>query len=172
MTTSLGIPQKGDYIVHTVHGVGKVMGVEEKEIGGKKKRLFKVKTSLYTYWIPVNAICQEKVRKVCSPRTFQNMLSLIRKKPEDIAEQYGRKKRKVTTTLVDSSLSTKARLIRDLHGCQVRRELNFNDQMMLEKLKQQFVEEWAVASGLKKSLIMKKLEDALEESAEKIIGAS
>ena len=100
------------------------------------------------------------------------MLSLIRKKPEDIAEQYGRKKRKVTTTLVDSSLSTKARLIRDLHGCQVRRELNFNDQMMLEKLKQQFVEEWAVASGLKKSLIMKKLEDALEESAEKIIGAS
>jgi RNA polymerase-interacting CarD/CdnL/TRCF family regulator len=164
--------KKGDYVVHAAHGVGKVIDIEEKELGGKTRKYYKVKTNSLTYWVPVKIKRKDKIRKVSSPYTFRNMLSLIRRKPKTIAKQYRSRKKKVSTALTKISLKAKTRMIRDLYGRQVRKDLNFNDRMALEKLKKNFVDEWVVASGLKKDEAMEKLEKALGTSAAKIIKES
>ena len=169
MATSANDLKKGDYVVHAAHGVGKVLGIEKKELNGKLRKFYKVKTNSFTYWIPIKKFRKDKIRKVSSPHTFQNMLTLIRKKPKKIAQQYRSRKKKVTTALSESSLKAKARMIRDLYGRQMRKDLNFNDQMALEKLKKHFVDEWVVASGMKKDAAMEKLDKALNTSAAKII---
>lgn len=161
--------EKGDYVVHTAHGVGMVTGVEKKELGGKLKEFYRVKTNSLTYWIPVKSVRKDKIRRVSSPHTFENMLSLIRRQPRKIAKQYRSRQKKVSTALTESSLRARARMIRDLHGRQVRKDLNFNDQMALEKLKKHFVEEWVIASGMEKKEAMEKLNQALSASAAKII---
>lgn len=160
--------KQGDFVVHAVRGVGKVMGVEDKEINGKTKKFYKVETNSFTYWIPVEKVRIDMIRKVSSPNTFQNMLSLIRKRPKKIAKKYQARTKMVSTALMDSSLKGKARMIRDLHGRQVRKDLSFDDQMALEKLKKNFIEEWVIASGLKKDAAVKKLDKALITSASKI----
>jgi CarD family transcriptional regulator len=164
--------KKGDYVVHAVHGVGKVIGTEEKELGGRSGKYYKIKTNSLTYWVPVKKMRKDKIRKVSSPKTFKNMLSLIRRQPKKIAKQYRIRQMKVATAMTDSSLKAKAQMIRDLYGRQVRRELNFNDQMALEKLKKHFVDEWVVASGMKKDSAIKKLNKALGTSAAKIFETS
>lgn len=172
MATSAISIKKGDYVVHAAYGVGKVIGMEEKELGGRARQFYKVKTNSLIYWVPVRKIRKEKIRKVSSPHTFLNMLSLIRKKPKPIAKQYRTRKKKVSTALTESSLIARTRMIRDLYGRQMRKDLNFNDQMALEKLKMHSVDEWVVASGLKKDEAIMKLEKALDTSAAKIVQGS
>lgn len=157
--------KKGDYVVHSAHGVGKVMGVENKELNGKKKKLYRIKTNNFVYWIPVKKTAGKKIRKVSSPHTFQNMLSLIRKRPKIIARQYRSRKKQVSSALKTPSLRSRARMIRDLYGRQIRKDLNFNDQLALEKLKKNFIEEWSVSAGIDKATAKKKLDMALRKSA-------
>jgi RNA polymerase-interacting CarD/CdnL/TRCF family regulator len=168
LATSANSIKKGEYVVHAAYGVCKVIGKEEKELGGKTRKFYKVRTKSLTYWVPVKKMYGHQIRKVSSPYTFLNMLSLIRKKPKIIAKQYRTRKKKVSTALAESSLIAKTRMIRDLYGRQMRKDLNFNDQMALEKLKKHFVDEWVVASGIQMEDAKEKLEDALRKSAAKI----
>jgi RNA polymerase-interacting CarD/CdnL/TRCF family regulator len=169
MAASDRIFKKGEYIVHHRYGVGHVEGVEKKMINGKKRTFYRVKTNEMTYWLPVSKDHTGDIRKVSAPSTFRSVLSLIRKKPEKIAEHHRSRKKEIKNQSLDLALNTKARIMRDLYGLQVQRELNFQDQNTLEKLKKQFIAEWIVAEDIDESEAMRKLEDALYTSASKVI---
>lgn len=160
--------RKGEHIVHHRYGVGIVEGIDKKLLNGEKQTFYRVKTSEMTYWLPVSLDHVSEIRKVSSPSTFRSALSLIRRKPEKIAEHHRSRTDRIKNRASDLALTTKARIMRDLYGRQVKKNLNFQDQTILDKLKKQFAAEWVVAENIEQLEAMRKLEEALFISASKI----
>jgi len=166
MAVSDRMLEKGDWVVHHLHGVGQIKGVVKRKVNGKKQMYYRVQTNDLTYYLQVSEDHIKEIRSVSAPSTFRSMLSLIRKEPKQIAEHHRTRKKRIQKAATKLSLKAKARMIRDLYGRQIRKKLNFRDQMTLEKLKKQFVAEWAVSDEkLDKEEAMRKLNDALYTSA-------
>jgi RNA polymerase-interacting CarD/CdnL/TRCF family regulator len=154
-------------IVHAAHGVGTIKGVATKLIDGRKKVFYTVKTDKLTYWIPANDPNTERIRKVRAPSTFQSALTLIRKKPEKLANNFRSRLKYINEELAKCSLKSNATLIRDLHGRNMEKSLHINESRIFDKLKAQFIKEWSISAGIKIEKAEQKLNDALAESIKK-----
>ncbi len=155
-------------IVHAAHGVGTVKGMATKVINGRKKAFYTVKTEKLTYWIPADDPHSDRIRKVRAPSTFQSVLSLIRKKPKKLSNNFRSRLKYLKEKLKKCSLKANAELIRELHGRNMEKSLHINESRIFEKLKRQFINEWSISADISKEEAEQKLNDALAESARKI----
>jgi len=159
-------------IVHTAHGVGKIKGTTTKVIDGHKRLFFTVKTDKLTYWIPAKDPNTERIRKLRAPSTFQTVLSLIRKKPKKLSNNFRSRLKHLNKELAKCSLKANAILIRDLHGRNMEKSLHINESRIFEKLKKNFVREWAISAGIVEEEALGKLEEALSASTQKTLEKS
>ena len=81
--------RENDWIVHATHGVGRVKGMEAKNLRGEKRVFYIIKTDKLTYWLPVVNSSTDRIRSVCAPSTFNKALSTIRSKPINLSTAAG-----------------------------------------------------------------------------------
>jgi len=160
--------KKENYIVHASHGVGKIIGMEQKKIAGKMHAYYVIKTTTLTYWLPVTDISSSHIRQICATSTFNKALSTIRRKPEELHSNYRNRKKYISEEIAKCSLSANAGLIRDLNARYAERNLHVNEQNILDKLKKNFITEYAIASGKTKAEAKEKLDDALHTAVSKM----
>lgn len=170
MNIQPGTYATGDWIVHAYYGVGQVKGIERKILDGEKKLFFKVKTFDGVYWLSVVKTDVEYIRPITSKNQIKQALTTIRKAPEPLPHDHNKRNKAITEAIKDTSLISKAEMLRNLHGKQAEAKLNFTEEDALVKLKKQFVNEWAVVSGTDRVELEEKLERALMTSAEKLEG--
>lgn len=160
---------KGAWVVHAYHGVGQIKGVDKRTLEGETKKYYRIETAESAYWLPIEqADDVEHIRPLASKSTFSRALSTIRKKPEELNEDHKKRAREISDRLGEGTVVSLARLIRDLHGKKYTDRLNLNEENTFERVKKQFVLEWAVAAELKAQDAVSKLEQALEISVEKL----
>lgn len=155
--------KKGDYIVHTYHGVGKIKEVDVKKLNGKKRSFFRVQTDTMTFWLPLKRISPKKIRKISAPSTINNALSTIRKKPRPLGKNYKARRKNIQEKRKKISLKTQAKLIRDLNG-QLEQNKNVFETSVFEKVKKQFIDEWQVSAEINRGQAEQKLNKALSKS--------
>jgi len=159
----------GDYVVHATHGVGKITGVETKHMDNEKRVFYVIETKRLTYWLPVVKSDTGRIRSVCAPSTFRNALSEIRRKPEPLSNNFRTRIKHLKTEMAKCSVIANARLIRDLHARNAEKNLHVNEHRTLDKLKEQFVNEWAISADMDKKEASSKLEEALSTSVSKML---
>lgn len=167
MTTLQHTYSTGDWIVHAYYGVGQVRGKDKKSLGGEKQSFFKVKTFNGVYWLPVKKADVDHIRPLASKGQISRALSLIRKAPKALPSDYKQRGKEILQAIRNVSLYAKARMIRDLHGKKFTSKLNISDQDALEKMKMQFLNEWAVVKEEDREELEKKLREALRTSIDK-----
>ena len=159
---------KGDWIVHTQHGVGQIRGVEKKKIGGNVRNYFRVSISGGEYWLPTNPL-PDYVRSVASQYKLRKAMKLIKKAPQGLPKDYKENDRVVAARLAEATLESRGELIRDLYARQHDDDMRmsaFSERYLLE-LRTQFVREMVVVLGVEKEEGKKKLDLALQESLTK-----
>jgi len=164
--------KEGDHIVHATHGVGKITGIESKQLDEDKRVFYVVKTKKLTYWLPVVQSQSGRIRQVCKPSTFKHALTDMRREPEPLSNNFRKRLKYIKEEMGKCSVSTNARLIRDLHGRNAEKNLHVNEHRTLDKLKDQFVNEWSVAAKTDPGELRAKMEDALSQSVAKMLEAS
>lgn len=161
--------KEGDYIVHATHGVGEIMGIESKKLQNEKHVYYTVKTDKLTYWLELVESKSDRIRSVCAPSTFAKALSIMRREPKPLSNNFRTRIRKIKDEMAKCSVIANARLIRDLHARNAEKNLHVNEHRTMDKLKNQFANEWAVAAGIEKSEATAEMEKALSVSIEKLI---
>lgn len=159
---------KGDWIVHNMHGLGQVVGLDSKEISGDKKIFYEVKTKKLTYWLAVSESNSNRIRHVASTRTIKRALKVISSEPQPLSENFRKRLNDIRESIEDGSLKSKALLIRDLHARNVKRDIHVNEKRILDTLKQQFVNEYAKVFGVKPEEASTELREALKKSSANI----
>ena len=152
--------KENNQIVHAAHGVGTIKGTTTKVIDGQKKRFFTVKTNKLTYWIPVKDPSVERIRKLRAPSTFQTVLTLVRKNPKKLSNNFRTRLKYINEQLTKCSLKANATLIRDLYARNMEKGLHINESRIFDKLKQQFIEEWSISAGMEKEEAEEKLNES------------
>lgn len=161
--------KEGDHIVHATHGVGKITGIERKQLDDEKRVFYVVKTNKLTYWLPVVQSQSGRIRQVCAPSTFNRALTDMRRAPEPLSNNFRKRLRYIKEEMDKCSVTSTAKLIRDLHGRNAEKNLHVNEHRTLDKLKDQFVYEWAVAAEMDKGEARAKMEEALSQSVAKML---
>ncbi|RJQ43323.1 MAG: hypothetical protein C4545_03310 [Anaerolineaceae bacterium] len=160
--------KKNDWIVHSYHGVSHIEGIDRKHLDGREQVFFKVKTTDLTYWLPVNATNAQHIRDIASVSTLEKALTVIRKKPRILGSDYRARKVAIQEGFMNGSLASKAELIRDLNGRVAQHRDNIYEEKMLDTLKQQFIDEWAIANDCSQREAQKLLNEALTVSESKL----
>lgn len=155
--------------MHAAHGIGRIEGTDIKTLREMKRTYYQVKTKDLTYWLPVESSDSERVRQVCAPSTFSKALATMREKPVKLASNFRIRLAHIRRELAKCSLSANVRLLRDLNARHAARELHVNELRILDKLKSQFTQEYAVACGLEPQEAQARLEDALSEGVAKML---
>jgi len=160
--------KENDNIVHAAHGVGTVKGLTIKILNGEKQLFYIVKTDKLTYWLPVVNSHSDRVRPVRAPSTFSNALSVIRKKPKKMSDNFRSRLKHIKEELAKCSLSANLKLIRDMHARNFEKPLHVNESRTYEKIKEQYIKEWSISADISKAEAEKKLDDALVQSVKKV----
>lgn len=161
--------KEDDWIVHATHGVGVVKGLDTKNLRGEKRVFYIVKTDKLTYWLPVVNSQSDRIRSVCAPATFSKMLSIIRRKPEKLSNNFRVRVKHIQEEIAKCSLSANVKLMRDLHARNAEKSLHVNEHRIYEMLKNQFINEWSVSAGIDKEEAEARLNDALEVGLNKYL---
>ena len=155
----------GDWIVHARYGVGQVKEMEKKELDGEKQDFYRVKTFDGEYWLSVSGTDVDYIRPITSEYKINRALTMIREMPEKLPESHTERSKAIIEAIKDSSLYTKARMIRDLHGKEQESKLNFSEEDAFLKMKKQFLDEWSVIKNVDRKILEEKLNNALNASS-------
>lgn len=141
--------QKGDWLVHHHHGVGKLMGKETKKIGGAEAVYFRLEMEKGTIYVPEDNLNGEWFRPVASKDTLTEMKAILGRPSKKMAGNFNTRKGQILAVLTDNSIVDMARFIRDLYGRRNRRKtLSSTEDSLLRKLQSRLLAEWTVASEL------------------------
>ena len=159
--------KKGDWIVHAFYGIGQIVGKAKMKISGELRTFITVKIKDGRYWLSKDNTNIDYIRPLASPNEIFHALTVIRKRPQELPEDYREKKAKILETMEDGSLLSNAQLIRDLHAKKLTSKLSKEERSWLKKLKNQFVYEWSLVYGENKRTAERRMRKALKLSITK-----
>ena len=152
---------KGDWIVHSQFGIGKIKGVDIKDISGEKTEYFRIKTSSSTFWMPVNQMDSELLRPLSTPDEIEQAIVTLQKPAKEMSSNYKMRQNRIQIARARNTPKAIAKLIRDLRARQRDKGiLNSSERSAFRSFKQRLVEEWVIVSGKKTEKIESTL-DAL-----------
>jgi len=165
MDIQQGTYTKGDWIVHAHYGVGQVKELEKKELEGEKQIFHRVETFDGEYWLSVTGTDVEYIRPIASEYQIKRALTMVRKTPEELPESHTQRGKVISEAIKDSSLYTKARMIRDLNRRDKESKLNYSEEATFLKMKKQFLDEWSVIKKMDREILEEKLDEALNTNS-------
>ena len=136
----------GDWIVHASYGVGKVVDIVDKDMDGIRETYFKVSTADIEYWLPINKADAEHITPIRSQVAFEEAIKIIASPPEVIPESQNQYKRRIYERWLDGSLPARAALLRDLHGKNDIKALNYDEKEFYKKIEDEFITEWLITN--------------------------
>ncbi len=156
----------GDYIVHSRYGLGKIEGRDVKVLGGKEKNYFKVGFSGGFYWLPKSNVDAIYIRPIASEKEVKGALKVLREGFEELPKNHKDRQKKIQECLKGVSLEEKMKLIRDLSGRKQEHSLNFKENEILARLKENFLKEWQISCGKEMDILEEKLDAMIHDSVE------
>ena len=160
--------KKGDWVVHAYHGIGQVMGFCSKTIRGQKSVCLEMKTANLTCWLPITDSGINHVRLLSTPANFEEALITIGGLPELLSQDFRVRSNYINEEIAKGSLTSRAKIIRDINGRNAGKSIEFNEKSTLQKLEMQFVEELMIVCNLNKQTAQTRLDKALQKSSDSL----
>ena len=155
----------GDDVVHPGHGVGRIVGLEERELGTSGLRWYYVMlVGTSTIWLPVQSSGATVLRAVTRPQDLDRYRRTLSGEPARLNRDYKQRHFDLSERLTHSSFQVICEIVRDLSALGWSRPLGDSDATMLKRVHQNLWREWAAATGQSE-------QDAIRE-IESLLGAS
>jgi len=149
--------QIGDPVVHCTYGMGEVVGVEEKTMGGETRRYYVVKVGTLTLWTPVDDPEGSNLRPPASRTEFQASLKIIHTAGEPLADNKYQRQSQVVQRLKKKSLEEICSIIRDLVAWSRVHRLTKDDSDLLRRAEDILLDEWELSLGTSRDIARQEL---------------
>ena len=153
-----------DLAVHPSHGVGEVVAIEQKAIGGGPSTEFYVLLVQggSKVIVPVRSAQALGLRQVMTADEADAILDTIRSKEVAVkVEPWSRRFRIYQEMVKSKSLHEVAKVMRDMHRLRGSKNLSFGEQNLLDKAKGLLLRELSLAKRVSESDLEGQLEAAL-----------
>lgn len=138
----------GDNAVYPAHGVAVVKRIEEKDVGGKKKKFYvlQVVDNLMTIMVPTDNAESVGLREIISTSDVKNVYEILKDRDVKIDQTtWNRRYREYMDKIKTGSVIEIAEVLRNLFLLRHNKDLSFGERKMLDQAKHLLVKEIALA---------------------------
>jgi len=159
----VGMFNVGDYAVCPGHGVGQIVAIEERELGGDNKRFYIVKIIANGLSVMVPVDSETGVRHLVEDQDITEVYELL--KTHDIAidnSTWNRRYREYMTKIKTGSLIEIAEVLRALFLLKSKKTLSFGEKKMLDQCRDLLALEISLSSAKAKEDVKGQINSCFE----------
>jgi RNA polymerase-interacting CarD/CdnL/TRCF family regulator len=138
----------GDSVMHWVHGLGKVIQLEERAGSGTDALYYAVQIKDMTVWVPADGMLETRLRHPTRGAEFEKLMKTLSKPGEPLPDDRHQRKILLLGWLKDGRVESLFRVIRSLSTYRKVRPLNDNDQALLKRLQNVLIGEWGFTMSI------------------------
>ncbi|MBI3242802.1 MAG: hypothetical protein HYZ49_10965 [Chloroflexi bacterium] len=158
----------GDEVMHTSHGSGQIVAIEEKQLSGRESRLFyAVSINKSTIWVPADSDSDASLRQLASNSDLTHCRVLLKSRPAQLNTDRQQRGRDRTESLRAGSFEIRCEAVRDLTAHGWLKPLSESDAAALRKIQEVVCQEWAFAEGVPPSEASREIAALLQEGCQR-----
>src|SRR6201986_2198483 len=156
-----------DHVVYPTHGVGKVAGIEEKEVAGLRLELFIIEfeKDKMTLRVPTLKAKAVGMRKLSSPEVVGNALNTLKGRARIKRTMWSRRAQEYEAKIDSGDLVSIAEVVRDLHRAGGQPEQSYSERQLYEKALARMAREVAAVERTDEAAAVKRVEGMLVKKA-------
>jgi CarD family transcriptional regulator len=138
----------GDNAVYPAHGVAVIKRIDEREIGGSKKKFYvlQVLENEMTIMVPTDNAQSVGLRPIIGKKEISNVMKILKQRDVKIDNTtWNRRFREYSEKIKTGSVYEIAEVLRNLYLLKSNKELSFGERKMLDSAKALLVKELAIA---------------------------
>ena len=154
-----------EYVVYPKHGVGQILSVGSKIIGGIEVQCYEIKfeKDKAVGLLPINK--QSHLRALSSINQVNKAISILKGKPKIKRTMWSRRAKEYEQKIVSGKIYDLAEVVRDLNkGNDILVDQSYSERQLLEKAYDRILNEFQVVLGISHELTQKKLDKALKKN--------
>jgi CarD family transcriptional regulator len=149
-----------DHVVYPTHGVGKVSGIEEKEVAGVRLELFIIEfeKDKMTLRVPTLKAKTVGMRKLSSPEVVAGALNTLKGRARIKRTMWSRRAQEYEAKIDSGDLVSIAEVVRDLHRAGGQPEQSYSERQLYEKALARMAREVAAVEKTDEPTAVKRVE--------------
>ena len=153
----------GTYVVCPGHGVGQVLNLEEKDLGGEKKAFYIIKIISNGMTIMVPSDKEDGIRELVSDDEINDVFELLNTHDVKVDNStWNRRHRDYLAKVKTGSLVEIADVLRSLFLLKNMKKLSFGERKMMDQCKELIIKEIAISTGEAEGSIDTKIESCFD----------
>ena len=154
---------RGDSVVYPTHGVGRVTGVEKREIAGFNLQLFVIlfESEKMTLRVPVDKVSDSGLRKISSKDKMLSVIGTLKGRARSKRTMWSRRAQEYEAKINSGDPIAIAEVVRDLYRAPGQPEQSYSERQMYEAALERLVNEFALVEKLDVDAATEKLETVL-----------
>ena len=157
-----------DYVVYPKHGVGQILSVSAKKIGGIDVQCYDIKfeKDKAIGLLPINK--QSHLRPLSTINQVNKSISILKGKPKIKRSMWSRRAQEYEQKITSGKIYDLAEVVRDLNkGDDIMIDQSYSERQLFEKAYERIISEFQVVLNLSLENTQKKLDKALKRNLEK-----
>ncbi|MEX2648057.1 MAG: CarD family transcriptional regulator [Alphaproteobacteria bacterium] len=140
----------GDYVVYPTHGVGKITGIEKRDLGGAELRLLVVnfEKDRMTLRVPVNKVETSGMRRLSSRDKMRSAMTVLKGRARVKRTMWSRRAQEYEAKINSGDPESIAEVVRDLHGRVGQPDQSYSERQLYEAALDRLVREIAAVERI------------------------
>jgi len=156
-----------DYVVYPKHGVGQILSVNSKTIGGIEVQCYDIKfeKDKAIGLLPINK--QNNLRPLSTINQVNKSISILKSKPKIKRSMWSRRAQEYEQKITSGKIYELAEVVRDLNkGDDLMVDQSYSERQLFEKAYDRILNEFQIVMNLSLEDTQKKLDKALKRNLE------
>jgi CarD family transcriptional regulator len=152
----------GDKAVHPAHGLGEIIAIEHREIGGAKGEFFilRILDNGMRVMVPRASAQASGLRPVMSSKEADRVIETMKAREVAVDLQpWSRRFRAYTEMIKSGSPHEVAKVLRDMYRLKFDKELSFGERRLLDQAKSLLMKELAAAKGVTEPVLQSRIDE-------------
>ena len=157
-----------DYIVYPKHGVGQILSISSKTIGGIDVQCYDIKfeKDKTIGLLPINK--QSNLRHLSTINQVNKSISILKGKPKIKRSMWSRRAQEYEQKITSGKIYELAEVVRDLNkGDDIMIDQSYSERQLFEKAYERILTEFQIILNLSLEDTQKKLDKSLKRNLEK-----
>ena len=156
-----------DYVVYPKHGVGQILSVNAKTVGGIEVQCYDIKfeKDKAIGLLPINK--QSHLRPLATINQINKSISILKSKPKIKRSMWSRRAQEYEQKITSGKIYDLAEVVRDLNkGDDIMVDQSYSERQLFEKAYERILSEFQIVMDLSLEDTKKKLDKALKRNLE------
>ena len=156
-----------DYVVYPKHGVGQILSINNKTIGGIEVQCYDIKfeKDKAVGLLPINK--QSHLRPLSTVNQVNKSISILKGKPKIKRSMWSRRAQEYEQKITSGKIYDLAEVVRDLNkGDDLMVDQSYSERQLFEKAYERILSEFQIVLNLSYEDTQKKLNKALKRNLE------